>query len=436
MTVALLNIIAIIGYSVHSMRGRRGWLGFLTLTAITAAFCFGRTKLLLSVPMGQMRLTIVNLLPFVILPFWVVTYRKINKNTLPLLGLIFFITLVSLLSFLIRGQRIVWMIYSWLSFAGPMLLGVYAGNLDDQEAYQLADNIKQAILLLALIGLVSTQLAPSGVAGLLGWEHQGSLRLVTPVGGAIASGATMLLIWPRVLSVFLMKRSLLSFCEVSLLVVTFLLTGSRAIIFVLVIVTLMTALVNMFSQFNLRKMLVRSMKAIIVLVLFGMGAYLLGQTQPVRRLMIGFGGTSFLLRSESARTAAKLVAKQPLIGHVPGHTYSWFYTDYDDSIQHWIWLGDGASLPEPHNTYLMLAVDYGILVLIFFIAVMLLMMITQAKRATIWQNHFGVYNSLGIFAFLFQALGSSHLLVKPQVAVLFWLIYGSSLARVKGIDKA
>lgn len=433
MTVVTLNIFAIIGYSLHATRGRRGWVGLLTLLAATAAFSLGRTRLCVSVSMDQVRLSIVDLFPFAILPLWLIFCHKVKRNVVPVLGLICLVTFVSLLAFLLKGQSVAPAAYSWMSFVGPMLLGVCAGSLDDDGAHALGDNMEKIILVLAIIGIVSTQVAPTAVGGVLGWQQGEVSRLITPVGGSIASGATMILIWPRVLSRFLMKGGLLSFCRVLLLIGAFLLSGSRAVMFTLAIVTLMTVLLDGYCQVHSRKLPTGFLKTVAVIVLFALGAYLLLQAPYITRLGARIGSISGdYYRRESARTAAILIAERPLLGHVPGHTYPWFYTDYSDATQRYVWLGKGESLPEPHNMYLMIAVDYGVIVLVYFVAIMGRVLAIQAKRGLMGQGDSGLHYSLGIFAFLIQALGSSHLLVKPQVAVFFWLLYGISVASISG----
>lgn len=432
MTIVMLNMLAIIGYSLHIARRRRGWVGLLTLVGAMAAFSLGRTRLSVSISMDQMRLTVVDLFPFAILPLWLMSGHKIKKNVIPVLGLIFLATFASLLAFLLKGQNVASAVYSWTSFAGPMLLGVYAGNLDEDGAYALGDNVEKIILALSVIGIISTQIAPATVGEFLGWQQGEASRLITPVGGSIASGATMILIWPRVLSKFLTGRDLLSFCRVLLLVGALLMTGSRAVMLALAVVTLVTVLIDVNSQVDARKMQIGSLKIVIVIISFGLGAYLLAQNPYVTRLAIPIGSMSGdYYRRESARTAAMLIAERPLMGHVPGHTYTWFHTDYSEVTQRYVWLGKGASLPEPHNTYLMIAVDYGVIVLGYFTAIMGHMIAAQAKQGLIGQGNPGVHYSLGIFAFLIQALGSSHLLVKPEVAVFFWLLYGSSVASIR-----
>jgi len=79
------------------------------------------------------------------------------------------------------------------------------------------------------------------------------------------------------------------------------------------------------------------------------------------------------------------------------------------------------TLVEPHNMYLFIAVEYGLLVLACFLLLM------GRTLAMLMQRQHLPY-AIGLVGFMLQALGSSHLLVNVRVAILFWVLVGSTAA--------
>jgi O-antigen ligase len=86
----------------------------------------------------------------------------------------------------------------------------------------------------------------------------------------------------------------------------------------------------------------------------------------------------------------------------------------------------GSSLVEPHNTFLMLAVEYGLLFGFVLFVVSLVGLFRLVRRSGLPSAD--VVLPLGIVVFLLQTLGSSHLLIAPRVATFFWIWLGLTIA--------
>jgi O-antigen ligase len=167
---------------------------------------------------------------------------------------------------------------------------------------------------------------------------------------------------------------------------------------------------------------------------------------PIERILSSSDDTagSSLARVESVVTALRLVAERPVFGHGPGQIYAWSRVPEGQlAADKVLVLDQGLTLVEPHSFPMIIAVEYGLLTLIMFGAMML---------AVIWQwylNEGSKANKtipasiVGICLFSVQSVGSSDIAIMPHVAMIFWIWCGcctilqsGSLASVDGRVRA
>lgn len=85
---------------------------------------------------------------------------------------------------------------------------------------------------------------------------------------------------------------------------------------------------------------------------------------------------------------------------------------------------------KPHDLYLQIALDYGLIALIAFLAMMLIYLFDCIKLYAFKSSYthseiLGVANSLGIIGYLFAGFFNDSLI---SVAPIFWIVFGTGIA--------
>lgn len=412
------------------------WLVFkkrrllLTGLSLGVTLCFlllSQLTLWTSFTLAEVTVSPFDLLSLVLFPLWLPFMGRIKRTGYHLLVFISFAVVWAMVGFVLQGGMPLRMVYSLAVFAGTLLCAVYASSLKAWEADSLLSWIQLMGIGLAFIAVASV--AASVVVGeALDWEKQNMYRAVTPVGTAIATGAILVLILPYYLYLALEERSLFGVSTFLLAWLAALLTGSRAIN-----AAALLGLVTVMVWFVIRGRggLPKRVSILCLLALMGAsGVFYLSQRQDTERATarlsqeVGMSEGDFL-RFSSLQKGIDLIEERPISGHVPGQTYRWFLEEYHEanSVNYFL-IGGGLTLIEPHNLYLMMGVDYGLLVLGAFVLVFV-SMLTRLYRASKY-NPALFPCAVGILMFLMQAMWSSHLLINPRVAIIFWAFAGAS----------
>ncbi len=365
--------------------------------------------------------------PFLLLPFAFISRLRRSWASRAMIVFLWVIVSIALSAFIVRGTRADWMIYAVMSLVGPALIGVYVAMLDLQRAKLLLSRVELGIILLAGIGVVSV-LGGVLVTAIFGWGFIPK-RSVTPVGGPIATGGVLLLLLPKLVHDAFLRPSLRFGALLGLTAVGILLTGSRAIVLVGMITSALVILeVNLRSRHETRIVVTAGLLAIACMGLFFAYSTLL-ERSAVARLTTGLGERDGdVMRYQSAEAALYRIEQFPVLGSVPGHTYPWFRTDYSAVARASTTVDGRFSLVEPHNLFLLLGVDFGLLGLVSFLSLLVFVL----RR--LFRSHPGsdmpvhrLY-ALGIIAFLFQSFGSSGIAVNSRIATLFWMVLGGAVA--------
>lgn len=417
------NLLAVGILGLYKLRGQpRLFVALASLTASAAILMLGRVEdQALTVAVKGIKFSWLQLTPFFYTLVPVIASGRIRRSTVLLFGLAILITLYGLVTWLVGAGDQVGILFATTAFAGPMLTAVFVGFLDEDGAAFVVERIRM------LIGLAAIAAIASGVAGqwfsnVLGWERA-PMRGLSPLGGPIATGAVVLLVWPEIYCNALQKRSLAAVGLAVVCLIAFLLMGSRmnmlAAILGVIVVTLrfvlsrpVTGIVRMFVS---------------VAVAAGVGM-LLAELPSVSRLITVPGtSSSDVKRLQSLETGLKLVAERPFVGWGPGQVYPWYRFDLSGPGGNLTEVRGMPTLVEPHNMYVMVAVEYGVPILIVFSLVLLWTVVSLALAGQRAQKAQLFYVAVGIVEFMVAAVGSSHLLVNPRVATAFWLYVGSNL---------
>jgi len=152
-----------------------------------------------------------------------------------------------------------------------------------------------------------------------------------------------------------------------------------------------------------------------------------------------FKDQSTTLRASSAMAAADLAKERPLIGHGPGQIYSeirtlWIANPHRQARMTQRALGQRATAMEPHNLYLYLLAEHGLLATLAFVFAMFVGLGAVWRQGPggdlIARSERAVFVGLWVgLAFIF--LTASWLLLNPQYSLFFWLFVFSALHMVE-----
>lgn len=421
MTVGVVNVVGALLLGACRISGeQRLAVSVLASVASFSALLLGRLEALTSFRLGDVQFTLLRVVPFVLLPIWLGLVRRCNR--LVKLWHLFALLVVvhSLLTLLACKGPPAWTIRAVAGFIGPLLLGTFAATLRTGAAKVLSQRLH---FLVALVGVLTVLSVMAGqvMAGFFGWnEVQG--RAFSPLGGPIATGAVLLLVWPSMIWKLFRAPDPWRMCEAMTVLLAFLLSGSRAVV--------LAALLQLVAIIGL--LLFKSPRTVgvfILVVIFLCASHIAwfvaGPT--VERLTVLPGSAWYdQPRVVSLTTAMKLLMEEPLFGRGAGQVYPWFTIDWGETVEYAFTTVRGhETLVEPHNLYLMMAVEYGLVVLAAFL--LILGWTVWLFIRTGWKHNrlSLIVGSIGILGFLGQALGSSHLLVNERVASIFWLYVGS-----------
>lgn len=415
---------------------RHGRLTFLLLSAVIVldALMLTRIEHVISVEWAGLRWSPFQMVGALILLVVLLGRRSVlRRNTVVYLVMLLF-PAVAIAHLVARSDPATDAIFAVMTLVGPMACFVPASRLNRMHAKRLQGIVTGAALILALLGVASV-IAGQLIAGRLGWEEV-LWRGVTPVGGPISTGAILLLVWPLLLREALDLRltGFLSVVAISLSIVA---GGSRAIAAVATAMLLVTWAAYWKTGLTWRRLGAVVAGLILIVVTVG-GVVRFGVSLRAGERLLETGTTSEIYRLQSQLTGLDFVAERPVTGHGPGSVYSWMRrigTSVDGQDQIIRRTEHGATYVEPHNMYLMATVEYGIPLTV---AVLLLWMVRLRSLGRHLLGRLGRvgFCTVGVLAFLVQALGSSHLFVNPRVALFFWIWLGTTVALAENLDLA
>jgi hypothetical protein len=423
LTFFLLNWVGAVGLAAYRMLQRGRWFVLaLSFVVISKLFVMERAERLIEVGFGDTVFTSLDLLPFLLLiPF--AFSRRFGSAAWSFVVFGMWMLGIAFISYTLRGTEPYWSAYAVVAFVGPVLVGLYCASLDALSARRLLTRIELGVTLLAL---VSAGVIVGGLmlALALGWEVV-PWRTITPVGGPIATGGLFLLVLPKFAYDAIVTPSPRTWVSLGLVAAGVLVSGSRAIALVGLLSAAAAVAVVTFGS-AARPGFRGRIFATGVAAAGGFILYTsLAGLPAVSRLGSGFGqNLGDRMRYESAAVAVNRIERNPLIGSVPGHTYPWFRAQYSPLRIAATSIIDGRpSLVEPHNLYLLLSVEFGLLGAFGFV-VFMGVVLSRLLRA----EGLHVLYAIGILAYLLQALGNSGIAINPRTATVFWAVVGSAYA--------
>lgn len=190
--------------------------------------------------------------------------------------------------------------------------------------------------------------------------------------------------------------------------------------------TLCAILITVFSLLfmNNRKRKI-GVKISTVLILIIGGIYTLSNFD-LSRLALGFdtSESSISLRLLSAQLGLYIFSKFPFLGSGMGRFYERIYTD---SI---LYIDGFSGLIDPHNMYVLILSEMGIIGLLVTILLFLFIFI---RLLQIKDKDLRLTSYLVLLSFLIGAMGGSHLFISLNFAVVFW-IYIGLLCNIRKIE--
>lgn len=316
--------------------------------------------------------------------------------------------------------------YWWPVFLLPIgLKFILQNKLSVHDKYKI---LKLIILISAVLGiyLLLLPIFDSLIIEFLQWEIDNVGRPFTPLGPNIATGAFLLLTMPVSLVFALNSYKKANWVVFGCIVVGIIATLSRFIIITAIIQLLLVLLYFLSKQKG--KSFIKVATIALIIIFTGLLFLHQGEISYDRLFEIGTGSDE--LRYDSKVAALNYITNNPGIGSGPGLLYPRNTSLTPSAISvsgsdgNLIYIENKISLFEPHDMYLMVAVEYGLIGLFLFLTLFGFIISNMIKKAK-HHNTYISFGLIGLIGFLLQALGSTHLLKFINVSVYFWIFLGA-----------
>lgn len=181
--------------------------------------------------------------------------------------------------------------------------------------------------------------------------------------------------------------------------------------------TLCTILIIMFYFLFVKGDTTKKARAIILIVLMiAMGIYVL-QNYDLSRLMrrLDSSDSSVSGRLTASNLGLYIFKKYPIFGSGMGRYFRRVYSDRYITVDGFI------GLIDPHNMYVLVLSETGLigLVLVGIMFLILFRSFSNIKEKVLRQTAY-----ITLFAFLFDAMGGSHLFNEISYSIIFWIYMG------------
>jgi O-antigen ligase len=430
MMLGLVNIAAVFALAVAvTFRQRSITLALLATVLALNVLLLSSVDYALGFMMGEVKVRLTEVLPLVLAVVWLMRRPLLSSTVVASLTFVWLAALAAATSFVLSGWEITWLVFAAMVFLGPVLGSVYPIGLTVTQSERLSTLTELLVLALALVSCLSV-LFFGVIGGFMGWDQSYRLRGLAPIGGPIAVGAVLILFVPHFIGRVLRRPSPYNLVKAGVLISGLIFTGSRVIVATSLLVSAIVVLHHTFTS-NSRGRLARVGVAMTGLTVLSVMAFPAIDKQAAFQRALGARDLTELtsrgdvLRVESLKQARSLISEAPVLGHTPGHVYPWFRGGELEGKQGNVFYTDhGISLIEPHNLYLMLGAEHGLVVLVGFVFLMAYFIRKMYRAFRITRDEAHLHNVLGVLAFLLQAMASSHLLINPRVAFFFWLVLG------------
>ncbi len=180
-------------------------------------------------------------------------------------------------------------------------------------------------------------------------------------------------------------------------------------------------LIIMFNLLFMRDKKITFRTKIVLAVLLLLVTIFTIKKYDLSRLTLGFdkSESSIALRIEAAKLALHIFSKNPVFGSGMGRYFKRAYIHTPNNV--YICVDGINGLIDPHNMYLLILSEMGIIGLIISLAMFIVLFYRFLK---IEEKTLSKTACLTLAAFLLDAMGGSHLLNSISFSVLFWIYMG------------
>ena len=387
-----------------------------------ALFALHRIKNLLSFSIENINITNdIWLIPLVCLLLFFHRITKTHQLTLNRHNKFFNICILAYTLFIIIGGfnafSISQYIYASLLFILPMFLFLPAANYSDEDIGFLFKLFTATCLIYALFAIILTTNFAYFMA-LVGnpvddYRYYQQYRASMMIGSTITVSYFFNMTLPLCLYVFYSSkekkwRTISALTIMINIIATFVLLSRFATVCTILI--LLYSFVFVRSNKNIFIMKTMFVILVIAAVIYAFKNY------DLSRLMTGLeGDDSVSLRLTSAKLGIYIFNQYPLFGSGMGRYFERMYNNK------YITVGKIYGLIDPHNMYILIMSELGILGFIITIA-----LFTYLFRSFsyIKEKKLRLTAYITLIAFLFDAMGGSHLVNEISFAIIFWIYMG------------
>ncbi|WP_275373065.1 O-antigen ligase family protein [Clostridium tertium] len=171
-------------------------------------------------------------------------------------------------------------------------------------------------------------------------------------------------------------------------------------------------------------------KRFLIIILAILGFSIIMIRYDIGRLFMGFHDTSVLSRLSSIYLGIYIFQKNPLFGSGMGSHFTRLYTDNSLKID------DLYGLIDPHNVYVLILSEIGLIGLIIIILFILCLFY---RLSQIPDKMFRKTSYLIVFAAAISGIGGSHLVNEISYSIVFWIymsfFYSASYLGVREFEE-
>lgn len=440
--VFLIIVLSVVGY-VFSAKLRFRDIPLLVFLS-SFVFFLSRFNNMIGFSIGgrpYVGVTIYSLVALMaLLAFRSVVQRPISRMVFSPLPFLFGFGILSITSGLLNGGLAGF--YSALqvmviSLTPPLLAWV----LVELYPRRLVDTLAIRKLFVVTLGLITpvilivSALMPAVFGGLLGWDEisstseTGFVRGWSPLGSTIATGCLIVVAYGFAVNEAVVNRSKVHTFIAAMAAVSILFTASRSVLVSFFVFNLVYAFLlgNMGKIFKVSFVPISGLGAVVGYSVIN-GSISFGR-------FLETNDFSFYIRLLSMRGAWYQFINSIVWGRGPGLLYSqirtdWLEGDKGEGVLRFMIVGQNWSVMEPHNLYLLLLAEHGLLSTIFFLLALVTVLVVVLRVPV--RGNMAVKSEKAVYVGIWVAVmvmffTASWPLLNQKFSLFFWLYVFSSL---------
>lgn len=315
-------------------------------------------------------------------------------------------------------------LYGLLLFVVPITsVFIMLKNFNKVKNIILMENIFLFITLVIYFQSFFIAMFPSMAISTFGWETYESIiaRGRTTLGGANILAGFIIMMLP-----FLIKNNISSrnrIISIASFIAIFI--GGFMIVRSQERMAFICYLVNLIICLGMAPRKKRWKISIIILIIIIFAIYYIPPYLIESRLLSSWRDSSFETRLAASTDALNIIKKSPLVGEGIGLVYPRWWED-----RYMIFDGK-LMLVDPHNLFLFLLAETGILGFIVFMVFIIKILVELLKNIIKTEDKIDKFNKSCYFATFFSymvySLSSSSIILVPQISISLWIITGLAI---------